>query len=81
MRYTIDTTPDGYRLTMPISGGEKLTIEEPGGHGPLEALYAQTERVWNANRQKALRSGTRSTQEVEKDLTDLVNERCAPSRP
>lgn len=44
MKYTIEDTDTGYRMTM--HGVEERIIEEEGGHGLLEELYANASDTW-----------------------------------
>lgn len=55
MKYTIEDTPDGFLLSVEADGGRVLTtIAEPGGHGPLEALYSQAIETYAPLRRKTI---------------------------
>lgn len=59
MRYVIEDTPAGYRLTLTQSDGTVLaSINEDGGHGPLERLYARADGTWHEGRDNAVRAAT-----------------------
>lgn len=65
MRYTIEATPNGYRLSAETWPGRPfINIDEEGGHGRIEELYAQTERVFDAARAEAVQQRN-ATNEVE----------------
>lgn len=50
MRYVIEDTKRGYRITL-VHGAERIAAyEESGGHGPVEELYAEAVKVWEAVR-------------------------------
>lgn len=49
-KYTIEDTDEGYRLTLD-GRTLKYAIDEKGGHGPIESLYDQTEKLWLEMRQ------------------------------
>lgn len=46
MKYIIEDTKAGFRLTMRGEAGAERVHNEPGGHGPLEELYATASAVW-----------------------------------
>lgn len=47
MKYQIEDTHNGYRLTMlDNAGNPRHHYDELGGHGPLERLYADAADLW-----------------------------------
>lgn len=47
MKYVIEDTKEGFRLTAGSEGrGTKRVHDEPGGHGPVEKLYAHAAATW-----------------------------------
>jgi hypothetical protein len=52
--YELEATVSGFELAW-VGGKMRITITEDGGHGPLEALYAQAESVYHTSKKEAER--------------------------
>ncbi len=63
MKYIIEDTADGYRMSIAgahsallieTPGGLRRTIDEHGGHGLVEDLYRRAAETWTELRVKAV---------------------------
>lgn len=60
MKYMVEDTYNGFRLSMldstrGVNAPVRHHYDEVGGHGPVEALFAQTEKTWEELRAQAKR--------------------------
>lgn len=53
MHYKIKATKDGYQLSW-VGNGMNIVIEEFGGHGAIEKLYADADKTFELLRQQAV---------------------------